>query len=49
VRALDETSRLNGRVRLPSADRGVKMGGIECKRLPASQETFRSLIVTPPR
>jgi hypothetical protein len=38
-----------GRVQLLSDDGGVKMGGIECKRRPASQQTFRSLTVTPPR
>ena len=36
-----------GRVQLLSDDGGVITGGVECKRLPATQQTFRSLIVTP--
>jgi hypothetical protein len=36
-----------GRVQLLSDDGGVIAGGVACKRLPATQQTFRSLIVTP--
>ncbi len=36
-----------GQVQLLSDDGGVTIDGIECKKLPASRQTFRSLIVTP--
>jgi hypothetical protein len=36
-----------GQVQLLSDDGGVMIGGVECKKLPATQQTFRSLIVTP--
>ena len=35
------------RVQLLSDDGGVKMSGVACKKLPASQQTFRSLTVKP--
>jgi hypothetical protein len=34
-------------VQLLSDDGGVKIAGVECKKLPADRQTFRSLIVTP--
>jgi hypothetical protein len=34
-------------VQLLSDDGGVKIDGVECKKLPADQQTFRSLIITP--
>ncbi len=37
----------SGLVQLLSDDGGVMTGGVECKKLPAAQQTFRSLIVTP--
>lgn len=37
----------SSRVQLLSDDGGVKIAGVECKKLPAAQQTFRSLAVTP--
>jgi hypothetical protein len=34
-------------VQLLSDDGGVMAGGVECKKLPAARQTFRSLVVTP--
>ena len=34
-------------VQLLSDDGGVKMAGVECKKLPATRQTFRSLTLTP--
>lgn len=36
------------RVRLLSDDGGIEIDGVECKRLPAARQTFRSLTVTLP-
>lgn len=36
-----------GQVQLLSDDGSVTIDGVKCKRLPASRQTFRSLIVTP--
>jgi hypothetical protein len=36
-----------GQVQLLSDDGGVMVDGLECKKLPANRQTFRSLIVTP--
>jgi hypothetical protein len=36
-----------GQVQLLSDDGGVTIDGVKCKKLPASRQTFRSLIVTP--
>ena len=36
-----------GQVQLLSDDGGVTIDGVNCKKLPASRQTFRSLIVTP--
>ncbi len=36
-----------GQVQLLSDDGGIKVGGVECKKLPGSRQTFRSLTVTP--
>lgn len=35
------------RVQLLSDDGGVKVGSVECKKLPAAQQAFRSLVVKP--
>ena len=35
------------KVQLLSDDGGVTNSGVECKKLPAAQQTFRSLVVTP--
>ena len=37
----------SGRVQLLSDDGGVKIAGVECKKLPVAQQTFRGLAVTP--
>lgn len=37
----------SNRVQLLSDDGGVKVAGVECKKLPASRQTFRSLTITP--
>ena len=37
----------SGRVQLLSDDGGVKIAGVECKKLPAAQQTFRGLAITP--
>jgi hypothetical protein len=37
----------SAKVQLLSDDGGVTNGGVECKQLPAAQQTFRSLVVTP--
>ena len=34
-------------LQLLSDDGGVKVGGVECKKLPKKQRAFRSLIFTP--
>ena len=34
-------------MQLLSDDGGVKMAGVECKKLPAARQTFRSLTLTP--
>jgi hypothetical protein len=36
-------------LQLLSDDGGVAIDGVECKRLPASRQTFRSVIVIPTR
>jgi hypothetical protein len=36
-----------GQVQLLSDDGGVMIDGVECKKLPATRQTFRSLIITP--
>ena len=35
-------------VQLLSDDGGIKVGGVECKKLPAGRQRFRSLTVTLP-
>ena len=37
----------SGRVQLLSDDGGVKIAGVECKKLPVAHQTFRGLAVTP--
>lgn len=37
----------SGRVQLLSDDGGVKIAGVECKKLPVSHQTFRGLAITP--
>jgi hypothetical protein len=37
----------SGQVKLLSDDGGIKMAGVECKELPATRQTFRSLTLTP--
>lgn len=37
----------SGHVQLLSDDGGVKIGGVECKKLPAARKTFRGLAITP--
>ena len=37
----------SGRVQLLSDDGGVKIDGVECKKLPAAHQTFRGLAITP--
>jgi hypothetical protein len=37
----------SGRVQLLSDDGGVKIAGVECKKLPAARQTFRGLAITP--
>jgi hypothetical protein len=37
----------SNRVQLLSDDGGVKVDGVECKKLPAARQTFRSLTITP--
>jgi hypothetical protein len=36
------------RVQLLSDDGGIKFGGVECKKLPAGHQRFRSLTITLP-
>ena len=37
----------SGRVQLLSDDGGIRIAGVECKKLPVADQTFRSLTITP--